>query len=37
MKRIDYVCLCNKGYLRSINQDNFLVDNQYLEKTNNGL
>lgn len=37
MKRIDYVCLCNKGYLRSINQDNFLVDNQYLEKNNNGL
>lgn len=37
MKRIEFVCLCNKGYLRNINQDNFLVDNQHLEKNNNGL
>lgn len=37
MKQIDYVCLCNKGYIRSINQDNFLVNNQYLDKNNTGL
>lgn len=37
MKRIEFVCLHNKGYLRSTNQDNFLVNNQHLKEADNEL
>lgn len=37
MKCVEFVCLCNKGYLRKTNQDNFLVDRHFLVADNDGL